>query len=306
MNNYNEKNIPRSWNKLSYTGAKRVPPSEEPDAGSWYTFFIKRDINGNFLDDQGRPLSAAIRTPNNSIDFQGEQLEKVKETLENLTFRQDAIARYWGSGPASKQWTPIIDRLIDTYGISAPRAGRILASVYSAINDAFIIAWYYKFLWKVARPNQLDQKLVPLLCTPEHPSYPSGHATIAGCSEVVLSYFFESEKDQLHRLAEECAISRLYAGVHFPIDNEEGLRLGRYIGNIIVNILKQHSTLTQNAVDYPILENRGAELNPPPYHRQVIPFDYPDTCRSSTLNDNILCSSRTVDDSNDKQNTLLI
>lgn len=293
MNNYDKKNFPRSWDKISYTGAKLVPPSEEPDARSWSTFFIKRDMNGNFLDDQGRPISAAIRTPNNSIDFKGEQLEKVKKTLENLTLRQEAIARYWGTGPASKQWTPIIDRLIDTYSISAPRAGRILASVYSAINDAFVLAWYYKFLWKVARPNQLDQELIPLLCTPEHPSYPSGHATIAGCAEVVLSYFFESEKKQLHRLAEECAVSRLYAGVHFSIDNEEGLRLGRYIGNIVVNILKNHSTLNQNAIDYPILEDRHAELNPPPYHRQVIDFDYKDDCRSSTLSDK------------DKKNTLL-
>ncbi|MCY6371314.1 vanadium-dependent haloperoxidase [Clostridium ganghwense] len=298
MNNYNncEKNLPRSWDKLSYTGAKRVPLSEEPDAGSWPTFFIKRDENGNFLDDEGKPIYAGIRTPNNGIDFEGEQLERVRKVLQCLNHRRRAIARYWGAGPASKQWTPIIDRLIDTYGVSAPRAARILAAVYSAINDAFVIAWYYKYLWKVARPNQLDQELVPLLCTPEHPSYPSGHATVAGCAEVVLSYFFESEKRQLHYLAEECAVSRLYAGVHFPIDNDEGLRLGRYIGNIIVNILKKQSSISQNAIDYPILEDKEADLNPPPYRRQVIPFEYEDDCRSSSLDNKNNCKCKTLDD----------
>jgi hypothetical protein len=39
---------------------------------------------------------------------------------------------------------------------------------------------------------------------------------------------------------EQCAQSRLYAGVHFKVDNDEGLRLGRQIGGIVVRVLRAH------------------------------------------------------------------
>ncbi|MBU4554797.1 MAG: hypothetical protein KKG26_07585 [Firmicutes bacterium] len=107
----------------------------------------------------GNPIAFQIRQPDAGIDFEGEQLEVARRTLKHLTPNQVLIAKYWGTGPPTKQWTPIIDILIDTYGINAPRAARILGAA----------------------------------------------------------------------LAEECTVSRLYAGVHFPIDNEEGLRLGRQL-----------------------------------------------------------------------------
>lgn len=272
-------NVPRYWSQLSYAGEERVPPAEDPKSGSWPTYFIRRDKYGRFTDRDGNPIAFKIRQPDISIDFEGEQLDIVKKTLENITKHQIRIAKYWGTGPATKQWTPIIDRLIDTYGITAPRAARILAATQAAFNDAFVVSWYFKFLWNIARPNQLDQNLATILCTPRHPTYPSGHATVAGCAQVVLSYFFQSEADRLKELAEECALSRLYAGVHFPIDNDEGLSLGRGIGEIVVGILEKQYEGDFSRIDYPITENRHAKLPPPPY-KQVIPFKRDDKCDS--------------------------
>ncbi|MDQ7865031.1 hypothetical protein RCO48_39790 [Peribacillus frigoritolerans] len=37
---------------------------------------------------------------------------------------------------------------------------------------------------------------------------------------------------------EESAQSRLYAGVHFNVDNKEGLNLGRQIGEVVVSFFK--------------------------------------------------------------------
>lgn len=135
----------------------------------------------------------------------------VEQTLENLTPTQIEIARYWGDGPPTKQFTPIIDRLVDTYGFSASRSARVLAAVQAAINDVLAVTWYYKYLWDIARPDQLDQNLASLLCTPKFPTYPAGHAVVAGCAQVLLSYFFPPEAERLKELAEQCALSRLYA-----------------------------------------------------------------------------------------------
>ncbi|WP_459195410.1 vanadium-dependent haloperoxidase [Wukongibacter baidiensis] len=279
-----EVNTPRKWSQLSYAGEERVPASEEPYANSWPTYFIRRDKEGRFTDKEGRIIAFKIRSPDSGIDFQGKQLEIVKKTLENLTSKQKKIATYWGTGPATKQWTPIIDILIDTYGISAPRAARILAATQGALNDAFVIAWHFKYKWKIARPNQFDQELATFLCTPLHPSYPSGHAAVAGCAETVLSYFFQSEENRLNELANECALSRLYAGVHYPVDNREGLRLGKHIGRIVIKQLRKEYDSNQSQIDYPIVVSKKAKLPPPPY-KQVIPYTSEEKCSSKILPD---------------------
>lgn len=281
---YDKLNVPRKWSQLSYAGESRVPDAEEPKAGTWPTYFIKRDKHGKFVDKYGKVIPFEIRQPDFGIDFEGEQLDIVKDTIKNVTKRQVRIAEYWGEGPATKQWTPIIDRLIDTYNISAPRAARILAIVHMALNDAFVVAWYFKYLWEVARPNQLDQNLESILCTPRHPTYPSGHATVAGCAEVVLSYFFNPEKRRLRKLAEECAVSRLYAGVHFPVDNDEGLSLGRHVGRLVLKELRKQYDGDLISIDYKITKNRHAELPPPPY-KQAIPFDREMDCESDVVGD---------------------
>lgn len=284
MANYLEaaKNVPRRWSELSYAGVSRVPAADEPVSGSWPTYFLKRNAEGQFINQKGNPIAFKIRCPDFSIDFEGEQLQIVKYTLAHLTNHQIEVAKYWGDGPATKQWTPIIDILIDTYRVSAPRAARILAAVQAGINDAFVVTWYFKYLWNIARPNQLDQHLATLLCTPNHPSYPSGHSVMAGCSQVILSYFFEKEAERLKELAEECAVSRLYAGVHFPIDNEEGLRLGRQIGEIAVAVLKEEYDSYSAQIDYPLIKYGPAILPPPPY-KQVIPYPRQLKCDSKVI-----------------------
>lgn len=43
---------------------------------------------------------------------------------------------------------------------------------------------------------------------------------------------------------EESAQSRLYAGVHFNVDNNEGLSLGRQIGEVVVSLLRTQNLNT--------------------------------------------------------------
>lgn len=46
---------------------------------------------------------------------------------------------------------------------------------------------------------------------------------------------------------EESAQSRLYAGVHFKVDNDQGLRLGRQIGDIIVKLVEAQNVRSDYA-----------------------------------------------------------
>ncbi|MGE5630734.1 MAG: hypothetical protein ACM3TR_06495 [Caulobacteraceae bacterium] len=147
-------NLPRKWSELPYAGECRIPQGLNPGADSWYTFFFRRNEANFFTTLDGKPVSFEIQHPDN-FNFD-KSLLGVKNVLKNLTPSQRQIAEYWGDGPATKQWTPIIDRLLDTYGLSPVSAARVLAAVQAGINDALVITWYFKYLWDVPRPNQLD------------------------------------------------------------------------------------------------------------------------------------------------------
>ncbi|WP_349409891.1 vanadium-dependent haloperoxidase [Pseudalkalibacillus sp. SCS-8] len=269
------------WSKLPY-GGEEFPPDNpiDPMAISWPTYYIKRR-GKRFFSPKGL-IRFDLKKPE-EIDWDHE-LTLVKRTLENVTDEQVKIAKYWGAGAATKQWTPIIDKLIDTYGCTAPYAARLLAAVQAGVNDTFVVCWHYKYLWDVARPVQYDIEMLPILCSPRFPTYPSGHAAVSGCVEVILSYFFPGEAVRLRELAEENAMSRLYAGVHFPIDNDEGLKLGRRVGEIVVSRLQEQRDQQYAKIDHPFTEYIGADLLPPPYE-QAMPYPFKDTCTSNKVCD---------------------
>lgn len=222
------------WSQIPYPGEPYPPIGVTPGAGSWPMFFVARR-GQDFLDPFGQTIQWNIKKPN-TIDWNRE-LVLVQQTLQNLTPQQIRIAQTWGTGEVSKQLIPVIYNMMEAYGLVSTKAARFLGFYHAAINDAFVIAWHFKYLWDVARPCQYDPALKPVLFTPRFPGYPSAHAVMAGCSDTILSYYFPQERFRINQMMEECAMSRLYAGVHFKVDNDEGLTLGRQLGQIVVNLI---------------------------------------------------------------------
>lgn len=232
----------RRWSEYPYQG-EQTPPKAYPAPAYFPMFFIFRERNNEFLDPFRRRINWKIKHP---IEIEwGTELFIVEQTLSSITPQQIRIAQYWGTVEATQNMTPMIFNLAEKYRLGSPHIARVLGYFHAAVNDAFVMSWYFKYLWDVARPNQYGRNLSSVLTTPRFPSYPSAHAAVAGCAESVLSYFFPPEAAGIKNIMEECALSRLYAGVHFKVDNDEGLRLGRQIGNIVVSVLK-----TQNLNDF--------------------------------------------------------
>ncbi|SEH42791.1 PAP2 superfamily protein [Halobacillus karajensis] len=225
----------RKWSEYPYPG-EQTPPEPYPAPAYFPMFFIFRQGNNEFSDPFRQRIHWQIKNPDH-IDW-GTELSFVEQTLSSLTPQNIQLAQYWGNAEATQNMLPMIFNLAKKYRIGSPEIARILGYFHSAVNDAFVISWHFKYLWDVARPNQYDQNLTPILITPRFPSYPSAHATVAGCAESILKYFFPPEAESIKKTMEECALSRLYAGVHFKVDNDEGLRLGRQIGDIVVNVLR--------------------------------------------------------------------
>ena len=77
-----------------------------------------------------------------------------------------------------------------------------------------------KYLINRARPHQVsDIKPIPNK-TANTPAYPSGHAYQAYYLAKRLGNKYPDRKTQLESLAEDCAMARVYAGLHYPSDNQ--------------------------------------------------------------------------------------
>jgi hypothetical protein len=98
---------------------------------------------------------------------------------------------------------------------------------YSATWDALIGSYDGKYTYWTIRPSQADPGITLPISLPNHPSYPSNHATIDGALAEILEAEFPAETKRLEQIAEEAAISRLYGGIHYRFDKDAGLALGR-------------------------------------------------------------------------------
>jgi len=74
----------------------------------------------------------------------------------------------------------------------------------------------------------------PLVAAPKDPSFPSGHATIAFACATVLSYFKPRLAPAFFLLALAIGFSRVYVGVHYPLDVVGGAVLGVAVGALVI------------------------------------------------------------------------
>jgi undecaprenyl-diphosphatase len=76
------------------------------------------------------------------------------------------------------------------------------------------------------RPNVAYPDPRPLVHAPHDGSFPSGHATVSFACATVLSFYAPRAAPAFYALAAAIAWSRVYVGVHYPLDVLGGAALG--------------------------------------------------------------------------------
>jgi membrane-associated phospholipid phosphatase len=174
-----------------------------------------------------------------SLSFRS-ALAQVRFLSGHLDREQWRIVQHWADGvrtpTAPGHWNEIATELIAHYSLSEQSAAKTLALLNIALFDTGIACWRTKYTYWLARPSQMDLGIKPNISLPNFPSYPSGHASFSGAAAEILSQAFPDQGDRIRRLAEQAAISRVYAGLHFPFDSDEGLKMGRRIGRLAAKL----------------------------------------------------------------------
>src|SRR6266480_4608623 len=147
-------------------------------------------------------------------------------------FATNYKAFYWQSPEGLNTWPyRYAEKWICEDGLdqNPPRVARIYALIGTVLFDAFIASQDGKFAYWYIRPHQLDPTIVPLFPVPNHPSYPSNHSTFSAARSEMLAYLFPAHADEVRAIGKQAGDSRIWAGIHYQIDNASGVQLGKSV-----------------------------------------------------------------------------
>ena len=134
---------------------------------------------------------------------------------------------------------------------------RTFALMHMAATDAYITGWAIKKQHVVWRPEaairqaatNADPKWQPLLNTPDHPDYVSGHCITSGASAQTLRVILGNDGvpftatmggnltrsyQNLTQAEKEIGDARVWAGIHTRTADDHGGIVGRKIGELVV------------------------------------------------------------------------
>jgi MYXO-CTERM domain-containing protein len=189
------------------------------------------------------------------------------KTGSTRTAEQTTIAQFW----AQQTQLPVF-QLARTFSkshtLTLDENARFFGQLSLALADARIAVWSAKYEYGLWRPvtsinSPLDDgnpdttpdpegDWLPLLETPNHPEYVSGHSATGAAGAAVLAAWFGDENSfavtsetlvgaaytrsftRFSDAAQENANSRIYGGIHYRFSNEAGLALGKKVAGYVL------------------------------------------------------------------------
>ena len=129
--------------------------------------------------------------------------------------------------------------LIIYLGYFGKKKGRITLVVLlfaAGMSDAICAQVIKPWVGRIRPSHEFIEYINLLVSKGGKWSFPSNHAANSFAFATVLSYFYDKNKILLFSIASVIAFSRVYVGVHYPIDIFFGALIGYTISWIILSI----------------------------------------------------------------------
>lgn len=180
--------------------------------------------------------------PEFKSELYNKNLEEVAQASLNRTPEQGAMINFWGGVPGTEApagiWQNRLWDVSQKYKLDDEKFAYAQMILAEAIADSFMECWEVKFVYWTKRPDMVDTTIQTAMNNPPFPGYVSGHSTISFTAATVLSKMFPEDAELYIANATEAKNSRLWAGIHFPYDNDEGEKLGVAVGEYIAQKLQ--------------------------------------------------------------------
>lgn len=195
-----------------------------------------------------------------------EQAFEVYSMLSPVVPTRQWIAEFWSDDileqtfESSARWISIANQVVRDQKSNLETTVFLHAKLGMALCDAAIAVWNTKYAYNVERPVSYIKRLIDLNwntglnnkvsgfngISPSYPSYPSDHAGFGAAATGVFKSIFGNTMELTDRshesriefngtprtfksfdeMATENALSRMYLGVDYRMDIDEGMRLG--------------------------------------------------------------------------------
>jgi len=176
---------------------------------------------------------------------------------------QKLFSVFW-NGNTAGYWNRIALQVADQNDLSLLQKAHLLALMNIAMGDGAICCWEAKYTHVFWRPitsvpfadldgndaTASDPNWSPLLITPNHPEYPSGHSTASGaCAAVLAAYFGDQTAFSLTSettpgvtryyssfsgAVDEVRDARVFGGIHFRSACQDGQEMGGRVAAYVV------------------------------------------------------------------------
>ncbi|MGE0642375.1 MAG: Ig-like domain-containing protein [Nitrospira sp.] len=235
--------------------------ADEPQWGAVTPFALN---SGNQFRPAAPPTldSAAYATSVKEVKNLG------SATSTTRTTDQTQQAQFWADGAGSYtpagHWNLIAQDVARSEGNSLSANVRLFAKLNVALADSGIAAWDAKYTYGLWRPIDAihdaeldnnaatteDNAWTPLLITPSHPEYVSGHSTYSAAAAAILADTFGNSTafnttavtlpdvtrsfTSFTQAAQEAGRSRVYGGIHYEFTNQVGQTLGAQVAGAVL------------------------------------------------------------------------
>ncbi len=236
-----------------------------------YHMYRRLIVAGSNTDAGAPPLAFAYSTDASSDYYK--MAKEVYDISKSLTAQQRQTALYHREGPTVNGGSygggsSIAGQLIGVFtaaNATLDLAAEAFAKVGIGSYDGLTTTFIQKYQFLVMRPvtyikANFDPAWTTVYGTPLYPEYPAGHPTNGGMLSVMLSsifgnnfsfdvdYYSESNwpgnglpkrhYNSFDELAEEMAIARVYAGIHYKPAVYAGVAVGKKVAQNILNKVK--------------------------------------------------------------------